>query len=200
MKTCVRSGCAIALLMCATGAHADDPAYPLLDGDCSEYASLAQQTLQIAPGVELNVFQDSDYVWFCYGYPAGSYGALDLIVDAPGLEEPLNLHVSAQLGEWPAARPDEAPQEENSDLWWVVSGWWANSVSINGRRETDDGWQFKYRPTPGRELQISKERFGRGVWHLKFDISLIRTADGFVSVHFPEKDGEDRASWALDVR
>lgn len=90
-------------------------------------------------GIVVQMFQDEAYVWLCYPVPEDSYGTLDLVVDAPGLDEPVNLHVSAQLGEWRAGHRDEAPQGADSDAWWRVEGWWSNAVFWNGTRETDDG-------------------------------------------------------------
>ena len=94
------------------------PGYPLLDGDCGEYAALAQAKHRVSDDVALYVFQDHDYVWFCYTLPANSFGMADLTVAAPALKKPLNLHVSAQLGEWPADEPDAAPASPDSPQWW----------------------------------------------------------------------------------
>jgi hypothetical protein len=155
-------------------------AYPLLDGHCDEYRELAQDRHTVAPGVELFVFQDHDYVWLCYTLPSGSLGTMDMILTAPALTEPQNLHVSAQLGEWPAAKPELAPDGPASDRWWNQHGWTALPVPFNGM--TEDG-KPKWRPTPGRELQLGKARFGRGAWKLRLQIHGL--GEGGQPLNFP---------------
>lgn len=140
-------------------------------------------------GIPVFLFQDAHYVWLCYALPDESYGTLDLVVDSPKLAEPINLHVSAQLGEWPAGHPGEAPQEAESDRWWKVHGWWSNAVSWNGVRETDQGPRANFRASEGRELQLSKTRFGSGTWRLRFSIDNVRNADaGMKQVVIPSED------------
>jgi hypothetical protein len=159
-------------------AQAGEPAYPLLDGRCDEYQRVGAEVVAKDDTISVLLFQDADYVWLCYALPKESYGTLDLLVDSPGLAEPINLHVSAQLGEWRADYPDEAPEVSNSDSWWKVHGWWSNAASWNGMRETDDGPRSKFQSSEGRELQLSKARFGRGTWRLNFSIGAVRDADG----------------------
>jgi hypothetical protein len=182
-------------LIIATLLHASlamgQPAYPLLDGRCGEYATLNAPVIASQGPIEVRMFQDQDYVWLCYDLPADSYGTLDLSVDSPGLDEPLNLHVSAQLGEWRAEHPDEAPQKGDSELWWQIDGWWSNVVSFNGTKDTDEGRRTNFRPSTARELQLSKQRFGRGEWRLVFDIRAIRDDDGnMTTMRIPKEDSE----------
>ncbi|AKS42554.1 hypothetical protein [Wenzhouxiangella marina] len=151
--------------------------YPLLDGRCDEYRSIGAHVIAESDTISVLLFQDADYVWLCYTLPGDSYGTLDLEVDSPGLADPLNLHVSAQLGEWRVDHPEEVPQSAASDRWWKVHGWWSNVVSWNGTRETDDGPRQNFQPSEGRELQLSKARFGRGAWRLRFAIGSLRNAD-----------------------
>ena len=141
--------------------------------------------------ISVLLFQDEDYVWICYALPAESYGTLDLVVDSPGLTSPMNLHVSAQLGEWRAGHPDEAPQDSDSDRWWKIEGWWSNAVSFNGMRETDEGPRVNFQWSEGRELQLSKARFGRGTWRLRFSIGMVHDADaGMKQIDLPLEENE----------
>lgn len=176
---------ALALVLAAASAS---PAYPLLDGACAEYEALGATAVRVDADVELMSFQDADYVWLCFQLPAGSYGTLDMQIKAPGMEAPLNLHVSAQLGEWRADRPNEAPKDANSDKWWKVSGWWANTLRFNGGVESKNGLQPKFLTGEGRELQISKAKFGRGDWDIRFEINDVAKSDGsFRSARFPAR-------------
>jgi len=187
---------ALAFVLAAGGAS---PAYPLLDGACSEYEALGATAVRVDADVRLMTFQDADYVWFCFTLPAGSYGTLDMQIKAPGMEAPTNLHVSAQLGEWRADRPNEAPQDANSDKWWKVSNWWANTLRFNGGVETKSGSQPKFLTGEGRELQISKAKFGRGAWNIRFEINDIATSGGgsFRAVRFPARPDD---TFTLRVR
>jgi len=147
--------------------------YPLLDGRCDEYAALPHDAFAVARGVELDVFQDRDYVWLCVGLPPGDFGAVDLVVATPGLAGPLNLHASAQLGEWPATQPP--PADASSSTWGNQRGWSAVTVPFHG---TDDAGQVRFSPTPARELQLAKQRFGRGAWRLDLTVHAVSTIGG----------------------
>lgn len=159
-------------------AQADATQYPLLDGQCDEYRRIGAEVLAEGDDISVLLFQDADYVWLCYALPDESYGTLDLVVDSPGLADPINLHVSAQLGEWRVNHPGDVPQNAESDHWWKVRGWWSNAVSWNGVRETDQGPRPNFQASEGRELQLSKTRFGKGAWQLSFSIGGVRHADG----------------------
>jgi hypothetical protein len=166
------------------------PAYPLLDGRCDEYTSLAAEHHDVAPGVELFVFQDTSYVWLCYTLPHDAFGPLDLVVAAPGLDEPLNLHASAQLGEWPASKPDAMPKDASSEQWWNQHGWTGMPVRFNGAAA--DG-TIKFRPTPTRELQLGKRRFGRGTWRLR--ATIYGVGGGGSDAKFPAAGDHALAVW-----
>lgn len=186
---------AILVAGAASASKAKGPAYPLLDGDCGEYAVLAQARYEVSDAVTLYLFQDRDYVWLCYTLPENSFGMADLVVDAPALDAPLNLHVSAQLGEWPAGKPEAAPASADSAQWWNHRGWTGTTVRFNGAKaELDDagkpGVDYNFRLSPARELQLSKQRFGRGQWRWHIDIRNVADGKGGqASLRFP-KAGE----------
>ena len=174
----------------ATTAAADNtPSTPMVDGKCIEYSQMkTATTTDLGSNVTLFSFQNDDYVWFCYSKNKQSYGTMDLYIDAPNLPEPLNLHISAQLGEWPANTPDAAPSEGNSDQWWEVDGWWANVVSFNGNKTTDDGEErLNFKAGIGREMVLSKDRFGSGEWRLYFNIHAIVNNGKSETIHYPEQ-------------
>jgi hypothetical protein len=162
---------------------------PLVDGDCGGYAGLGAQSFVVAPQVRLYVWQDAHYVWLCHDVPAGSFGAVDLRLAAPALAAPLVLHVSAQLGEWPADKPDHAPATPESPLWWNTRGWTANPVWINGMDRSGPTPRPRFRNAPAREIQLAKQRFGRGVWAFSLEIHGIAGHDA--ALRFPAR-GEHR--------
>lgn len=162
---------------------------PMVDGDCGEYAALGAQRETIVDGVTLHVHQDRDHVWLCYTVPDGSFGLLDLRIESDALPEPVNVHVSAKLGEWPADRPELAPQGPDSPLWWNHRGWTAHWIAYDGVDRDAAPPRPRWRLGGAREVQLFRARFGAGEWRLAFDIQRIRGADGTDSnVRFPAGD------------
>lgn len=190
---------AVAAAGCTTAVHREAaPAYPLLDGRCNEYQGLGAAYEALPHDVTLFLFQDESYVWLCASLPPNSFGTADIVISAPALESPVNLHVSAQIGEWPANDPDAAPKTSESDLWWRVSGWYAVPVRMNGYVEDEAGRRARFIPSEGRELQLAKERFGRGEWRMNFTLRAVTKADGErTSISYPAED-DDHFSLIVD--
>jgi hypothetical protein len=118
------------------GAASATVSSPMLDGACSEYENLKAARVMIDTDLTMQVYQDTDYVWLCIALPPQSFGTIDLQISSQGLPAPLNLHVSAQLGEWRADVPGDAPQTAASDKWWNISKWTANPLQFNGMAKT----------------------------------------------------------------
>lgn len=160
---------------------------PMLDGRCDDHVEIAQ-TIAADAGATVYVRQTKDHVWLCFAVPEGSYGTLDLRIEAPHLAKPLNLHASAQLGEWTADDAEAAPKDGSSPVWWRnVDGWWGSVTPFNGMRTTPEGRQINFRTVRGRELQLSKRRFGLGEWKLAATISDVAgPGEERVSVRWPQ--------------
>jgi hypothetical protein len=181
----------LSLAGCAAIASPPTMPVPMVDGHCTHYAPKTRT--DVADGVALFIRQDKDYVWLCITLPEGSFGVADVHLDAPNLSQPLNLHVSAQLGEWNANDPDGAPDTSDSAEWWNNKGWIANWVHFNGMRESDSGRRPNFRHSPGREFQLSKDRFGRGSWKMLFKlVSVANPAGGMQSITYPDGSDEDQ--------
>lgn len=180
------AGCFFLLLLaCQQGSST---LHPMVDGRNTEYAALGIMPISISDEVNLYLFQNEGYVWISYDFPSGSFGTLDLTIESPKLSAPQNLHVSAQLGEWPSNKPEQAPQTPTSDLWWNMDGWVANPLWANGiDTVTYDSPEFNLRNGEIREVQLSKERFGRGEWKIKLKINAIKGLEGqFYSFEYPQ--------------
>ena len=162
------------------------PAYPMLDGRCGDVAALGEAHA-LPYGLTLHIFQDAGYVWLCVPLDGNDYGVLDMYLEAPNLPAPLNLHVSAQLGEWRADQPDSAPKTANSSKWWEIGGWLSNPLRFNGMIE--DGSRPNFRQNPGREVQLSKTHFGQGTWKIQLKLTAIAAAEGQPVLFPPDKDG-----------
>lgn len=180
---------AIATLACQQPKNVETP--PLVDGNIDDIKLLAEP-INLLEGTDLYFYQNDHYVWIAYDYPEGSYGTLDLKLLAPNLTDTLNIHISAQLGEWYLKAGAPKPENSTSELWWNHEGWYANEVWMNGlnREENEKGEEDvtpNWRNAEAREIQISKERFGRGEWNLQLNIRAIQSTDEFTSITFPDE-------------
>ena len=101
----------------------------------------------------------------------------------------MNPHISAQLGEWPLGDTTLQPKILESDLWWNTNGWTANPIWMNGMDKSVDPYNYRFKNGTAREMQLSKERFGRGKWKFNLNISSIKGKDGeYYNIEFPEKN------------
>ncbi|WP_282043047.1 hypothetical protein [Winogradskyella flava] len=164
---------------------------PIVDGFDNEYKSLNTTSLKISDDVTLRVYQNEHFVWLTYNVPEDSYGTMDMVLESPNLTEPINLHVSAQVGEWPANKPELAPQVPESDKWGITKGWTGNPIWLKGLDRSGTEPQLKFKSAPARELQISKSYFGKGVWKFNLEIRAIKDNDGkSQSLIFPKDDAQ----------
>ena len=178
----------VILLICCDTSASRMGMHPMVDGKNTEYAALDISPIALEENVNLYIFQNDHYVWISYDYPEGSYGTLDMRIHTDKVPSLVNLHVSSQLGEWKIGKDDQIPTDPNSDLWWDIEGWTANNLWVNGIDTiTYDTPEFKIKIAEMREVQLSKERFGKGEWKFKLKINAIKNADDqFVSVSFPK--------------
>lgn len=176
MKTYTLSVAVVLFFVFCASANAQAP--PLADGDCGEYRGLKAKSFSVSDDVELLIYQDKHFVWLCYAYPDDSFAMADLKLKTKALPVGINLHVSAQLGEWPLDKPELAPKNAESELWWNHKQWTANTVWINGMDRTGDTPRYKFKNAKAREIQISKQRFGRGTWQFSIEIRRIKGKDG----------------------
>lgn len=158
-----------------------------LDGSCAEYTTLGAETHAVMDGATLHLAETDSALWICLTVPDDALGLVDLRVHAPGLSAPVNLHVSAQLGEWPADDADAAPTAPDSPTWWNQRGWYANWVPLLGFRQVDGKSQPNFARGTARELVLQKARFGRGEYRLGFELRLH--ADPAVVTVFPPAQG-----------
>lgn len=163
------------LLLFAITLAAQTP--PIVDGNCSDFPANSRKE-KIADGVDLLIHQDKHFVWLCYGYSDGSFATTDIKLKSKAFPNGLNLHVSAQLGEWPVDKPELSPKTAESELWWSFSGWTANTVWINGMDRSGTTPRYKFKNAKAREIQIGKQRFGRGDWRFSMEVRAIRSPDG----------------------
>ena len=181
------------LMMAAAVAASGVSPEPMLDGHCGDHRPAAQ-AIGVAAGIDLFVRQTFDHVWICFTAPPGSFATVDVELQTPNLKTPLNLHASAQLGEWDARDEAAAPKTPTDGRWWKIEGW---TGTTNRFRPAGNGQRLEFFPAGARELQISKARFGRGDWLMKFRIAGLRdgeTARGKLS--WP-KDG---SAYRLSVK
>ncbi len=158
----------MSLVSTASFSQKINPSTPLMNDNCNEYTAMGAKIHSLKKDVRLFEFQNKDYVWFCLGMETKGMMILDMYIDAPALGEAQILHISARIGQWTDGKRDEGPQ--GVDRWWHVDGWWANAAGYNGFKDEERTKLNFYRST-GKEMQLSKNHFGRGEWNLNFKIT-----------------------------
>lgn len=162
---------------------------PLIDGNIEDFERLGVKPLILDDSVRLFFYQDEHFVWIAYDYLEGSYATLDLKLVTPTIPDTINLHLSGQLGEWMIKEGSPRPDSPQSELWWNMNGWYANEVWPNGMEGTNEKPRYNFKLSKARELQLTKERFGRGTWYLHFSMGSILKSDGsYTRVNFPTDD------------
>jgi hypothetical protein len=168
----------------------------LLDARCDpvEYAGAARH--ELGAGVTLHARYDAHFLALCFTLPEGSFGSFDLYVRAAD-GRLHNLHVSAQVGErvraaggWPDWRFGNQ------------QGWYGPPVAFRGMATDATGQRrIDFAPAAGRELQISRARFGADPWRVRFEIRALGAAQNGVLVFPAGSTDSDPAGWArLDFR
>ncbi|MEO9485113.1 MAG: hypothetical protein ABJG47_16755 [Ekhidna sp.] len=175
---------AMALFSCQ---QSKKPKPPMVDGNIADFLRLGVEPINLMDGVNLYFYQDEYFVWLAYDYPENSFGTMDLKLLTPNLADTLNIHVSAQLGEWYLKEGAPRPDNPLSELWWNHTGWYANEVWSNGIDRSNENARPKFKNGKAREIQLEKDRFGKGEWIMKAEIRAIQTPNGFASVTFPEE-------------
>jgi len=162
------------------------PEPPIVDGFNSEFNLLNANAYKISEEVVVQIYQNDHFVWLTYNVPEGSYGTMDMTLSAPNLRDPINLHISAQVGEWPSNQPSLAPQVPESDKWGITKGWTGNPIWFKKMDTSGEQPQLVFKSAPARELQLSKNHFGKGNWEFSIEINAIKGADGnFENLKFP---------------
>ena len=142
----------------------------LLDGRCDGEEYKGSASVDLGHGVTMKVIRVGSQLGLCIPLRPGSLGTLDLFLVTPRQRQPLNLHVSAQIGErqliggrWPEW------------AFWNHRAWAAPWVPFEGF----DGEGAERRPRWGtgaaRELVLDTRRFGEGRW--LFRVELRRVMD-----------------------
>lgn len=186
----------LGLALAAAIASGEAPRPILLDGSCGEDAWRAAARTEVGEGVALLVMQDPGNLYLCWTLPPDARG-VDLYLQAPD-GSMHNLHTSARVGErtrgtagWPEWR------------WENHIGWFSPPYSFTGARRLDDGTlAYDFALTPAKEMQVSKDRFGRGRWRIYTEV-VVRKPDGKLGpVSFPkDADADHPDRWpALEVR
>lgn len=184
-------GLTIASGLFATSAAAISPpsgAPILMDGRCetSEWADAA--LVSSTQGHTLRIKKSDRYLMMCITYPEDGRGTFEGYLVTDKQKTPLNIHVSAKVGdrEW---SPSGWPEFE----WWAAEGWWSNPVRFNSAEEEET----RFLPSPAREVQFDLDHFGRDGWRIMFDVYYGRRDDGtYDTVALPaDADFEDQESW-----
>jgi hypothetical protein len=188
--------CGVSSASALTVPQGDEPI--LLDGRCElpEYRGAAR--VDLGHGVDMLLIRSGWHLGLCIPLRPGSFGTTDLFLVTPRQAVPLNLHVSAQIGE----RRLEAGRWPEW-AFWNHRSWAAPWVPFEGF----DGEGSERRPRWGtggaREMALDIRRFGEGRWQFRIEMRrLMDEARGEIAelVHPVGSVSENEAGWdAFDV-
>ncbi len=159
---------------------------PMVDGSCDEYSRPVA-----VPDDRLKawVHDGGQSVFLCIALPEKSFPVGELTVSTPSLEEDIVLHVSAQLGEWAAASPENRPREASSSLWWNNRDWIAAPLRFGGTEQQDGTAEPVFRNDGALEFQFRKSRFGAGQWRIGGTLFSVANPEGPPSPASLDTDG-----------
>jgi hypothetical protein len=189
------------VLLISAQANAADLAVPnvrtnlLLDARCeaAEWSKAAR--LDLGAGATLLAQQDAQNVYLCLQGPrTGGMNTTDLFVVTPRVTTPLDLHVSAQVGErsltaqgWPDWQ------------WRNHAGWHGAVVPFAGVKSVDGRNVPDFAPDTDREFQLSKTRFGALPWRVRVELRALGS-DRKGSVVFPDGTSAENADGWLVLK
>jgi hypothetical protein len=141
----------------------------LLDGTCADDEWNDAKSIASNQGHTIRVKRSDRYLFMCITYPENSHGVFEGYLVSENQPKPLNIHVSAKVGdrEW---QDDKWPEWE----WWAAQGWWSNAARYNS---TEEG-ERRFLRTPAREIQFDLDHFGRAGWRIMFDLYYGQNDDG----------------------
>lgn len=157
----------------------------LLDGRCGkeEYGLAAARNM--GQGVTLYALHDAHYVSLCADLPPESLGTMDLYLRSGDDALITNLHISAQVGER-TYREGEDPEWQ----WGNHRGWYGPPVAFSGTTiRPDRRAQATFADAKGREIRLSKARFGQGPWEIRLELHAIGPGRAN-TVRLPSKEGD----------
>lgn len=170
---------------------AGDPAV-VLDGRCAEVEWRGSAAVELGAGVVFRAREDGDQVHLCIQPPTDGLGTLDIHLAAPTAGAPVNLHVSAQVGEsvWTPAGWSEI-------VWLNYDRWYGTPVPLANVEAGPEGPRLRFAPGTARELTLDKSRFGPLPWRIRIEVRSLGP-DRQPALVFP--DGatvEDPDRWGL---
>jgi hypothetical protein len=140
----------------------------LLDGRCELPEYRGASRVDLGHGVEMLLIRSGWHLGLCVPLRPGSFGTTDLFLVTPRQAVPLNLHVSAQIGE----RRLEAGRWPEW-AFWNHRMWAAPWVPFEGF----DGEGAERRPRWGtggaREMALDIRRFGEGRWLFRIEMRRV---------------------------
>jgi len=161
----------------------------LLDGRCDEPAWSKAAPTVLGDGLSMLAVADADTVTICWRFPVQTL-SLDLYVEDAqgGLHD---LHISAQTGE----------RTRGADGWpeWAGfgqhRGWYGPPFAFSGFKTGEDGARrIVFAPSPHRELQLARSRFGPGPWRVMVEAQPM-TPDSKVARYPAGGSPDDPATW-----
>ena len=155
-------------LAATTAIFAEAATRPLLDGRCDDAAYQDTTAHALGDGVSLFAVSDAHSFTLCIALPQPGFAALDLVLE-PEVGRPVELHVSAQLGErtW-------TPTLARPWTFGPVSGWFSPVTPYIGM----EGATPRFRDVSAREIQFDRTRFHASSYGLRVSLSALGPSAG----------------------
>ena len=157
----------------------------LLDGRCdpAEYAKAESRDLD--HGIMFHAMHNEHFITLCAALPPDSLGTMDLFLQAPEGGPITNLHISAQVGE------RTYNEGENPEwTWGNHQGWYGPPVAFSGTAMRPDRTpRATFADATGREIRLSKARFGKGPWKMRLELRAIGPGKAN-SLRLPPAEGD----------
>lgn len=141
----------------------------LLDGRCDPAEYAKSESRDLDHGVVFHAMHDEHFVTLCADLPPDSLGTMDLYLQSESGGPITNLHISGQVGER-TYMEGEDPEWK----WGNHQGWYGPPVAFRGMTKRPDGSdRASFADASGREIRLSKGRFGKGPWKLRIELRAI---------------------------
>jgi hypothetical protein len=133
----------------------------MIDGILSEGEWKKAVRVDVPGTAELYFQESAEFVYIAVKYTTPPSGIVDLYL-SPREGEVYDLHASAKLGERQLAG-NQFPDWN----WWNNREWTANISRVESFERST------FLPTPIREYQIRRSRFGSRTWRLRFELTTM---------------------------
>jgi hypothetical protein len=153
------------------------------------------KTINVQESITLYLKQSADYVYIGIQAPVQNYrsGWIELYL-SDGADNIINLHASRKLGERKMVNGEWGPWKD----WWTNQGKWHANYYRPDDVQEDGRWKVVQLQDEGWEYQIRKSAFGKGLWKVFLDVSLL--TEEVQSIKYPANGADSKPENWLQLK